>query len=221
MEGLRITIIDDHPLLATGLRSALEQSGAEVDLVDPTAGPQQLVASVTAGRPDCAVVDLGLPFKGGGLILIRPLVAKGIRVVVLTGESERKLLARSSTEGAEAVLYKTEPLPDIVESILRVAQGESIRPAQRDELAAEFHRLLAEANRRQAPFADLSPREKQVLAGLMDGYGPSALAERHFVSVATIRAQIRSVLGKLGVRSQLEAVVLAHRNRWDPGPGEQ
>ena len=221
MGALSIAIIDDHPLLATGLRTALEQRGAEVDLVDPTVGPNQLVATIAANPPDCAVVDLGLPFNGGGLLLIQPLVAKGIRVVVLTGESERQLLARSSTEGAEAVLFKTEPLPDIVEAILRVAQGESIRPAQRDELAAELHRLLAEANKRKAPFVDLSPREKQVLAGLMDGYGPSALAERHYVSVATIRAQIRSVLGKLGVRSQLEAVVLAHRNRWGPGEDER
>lgn len=216
MEALSIAIIDDHPLVAAGLQRELERSGAQVALLDPTVGAEPLLDTVSAHRPDCAVVDLGLPFGGGGTALIGPLVGEGIRVVVLTGETEPQPLARSSGEGAEVVLSKSEPLTDIVETILRVASGQAVRPGQRHELAAELHRLVAERNQRQAPFADLSPREQQVLAGLMSGHGPAALAERHYVSVATIRAQIRSVLGKLGVSSQLEAVVLAHRNRWDP-----
>ncbi|MDH3679715.1 MAG: response regulator transcription factor [Acidimicrobiia bacterium] len=214
MELRRIVIVDDHPLLAIGLRAELERAGAEVELPDPTVGPDQLVDSISSRRPDCAVIDLGLPFDGGGSALIGPLVAEAIRVVILTGETERQALAHSSGEGAEVVLSKSEPLVDIVETILGVAGGQTVRPRQREELSVELHRLEAEQNRRHAPFSDLSPREQQVLAGLMSGHGPAALAERHYVSVATIRAQVRSVLRKLGVSSQLEAVVLAHRNQW-------
>ena len=213
----RIVIIDDHPLLATGLRAELERSGAEVEMVDPAVGPERVLESIESRQPDCAVVDLGLPFEGGGPVLIAPLVRASIRVVVLTGESERRLLARSSGEGASAVLSKSEPLADIVDVIIRVAGGQEVRPWQRMELASELQRLQDEQFQLRAPFAELSPREQEVLAGLMQGHGPSALAERNFVSVATIRTQIRSVLRKLGVSSQLEAVTLAHRNRWHPG----
>ncbi len=212
----RIAIIDDHPLLATALRAELEQSGVEVEHLDPTIGAEQLLDAISSSAPDCAVVDLGLPFPGGGAALIGPLVDRHIRVVVLTGETELQLLARSSGAGAEAVLSKSEPLTDIVETILQVAGGQAVRAAQRAELATELRRLLTEQDERQAPFATLSPRERQVLAGLMDGQAPAVLAERNYVSVATVRSQIKSVLGKLGVSSQLQAVAMAHRSRWSP-----
>lgn len=212
----RIVIVDDHPLLATGLRAELERSGAEVEMVDPTLGPERVLQAIESRPPDCAVVDLGLPFTGGGPVLIGPLVAASIRVVILTGESERRLLARSSGEGAAAVLSKSEPLAEIVDVILRVAGGQDVRPWQRVELASELQRMRDEQQQLRAPFAELSRREQEVLAGLMEGNAPSVLAEQNFVSVATIRTQIRSVLRKLGVSSQLEAVTLAHRNRWRP-----
>lgn len=210
----RIGIVDDHPLLAVGLMRALERSGTVVDLLDPLVGAEQVVQAVSSCRPDCAVVDLGLPFAGGGLGLIQPLVAVDIRVVVLTGEADRLLLARSLMAGAEAVISKSEPLPDIVGTILQVTAGEPVRAGDRAELMNDLHRVLEEQGKRDSLFAALSPREQQVLAGLMDGHSAASLAERHYVSMATVRAQIRSVLNKLEVGSQLEAVALAHRNRW-------
>ncbi|MGI9597465.1 MAG: response regulator, partial [Acidimicrobiales bacterium] len=87
MEGLQITIVDDHPLLAAALQAELEQTGAVVELIDPTVGPDHLLEAISGHRPDCAVLDLGLPFTGGGAALIRPLVDREIRVVVLTGET--------------------------------------------------------------------------------------------------------------------------------------
>lgn len=214
----RILVIDDHPLLALGLMNELRNRGAEVDHLDPTMGPDGLFDHAVQRDPDCVVLDLGLPFPGGGPSLIRPLVDGGIRVVVLTGESERQLLARSSASGAEAVLSKSEPLPEIVETILQVANGREVRPSQRAELAMELQRIQAEQEAREAPFTELSPREREILSGLMDGRAPAVMAEENFVSVATVRSQIKSVLGKLGVSSQLEAVAKAHRQRWNP-PG--
>ncbi|MEL6983037.1 MAG: response regulator transcription factor [Actinomycetota bacterium] len=216
MTTRRIIIVDDHPLLASGLRSELERSGAVVALLDPTVGPAALLDTIADTPPDCAVLDLGLPFPGGGAALISPLAERAIPVVVLTGESERELLARSSAAGARAVLSKAEPLSDIVTTILQVAGGQDVRPAQRAELAIELHRQQAEQDERNAPFATLTPREEQILAGLMDGQTPADLADQHFVSVATVRTQIKSVLAKLEVGSQLQAVAMAHRHHWKP-----
>ena len=209
-DGRRITIIDDHPLLATGLEAELGRAGVEVQLLDPAVGPDQLLDTVRVRRPDCVVLDLGLPFPGGGATLIGPLVEQRIRVMVLTGQSELHLWARSLGLGAEVVVSKAEPLVDIVDTILQVAAGHAVRARQRAELMAE-HGWITD------PFGELSPREQQVLAGLMQGHAAATLAEQHFVSLATIRAQIRSLLTKLGVSSQLEAVALAYQCRWNVG----
>jgi DNA-binding NarL/FixJ family response regulator len=216
VERRRIVIVDDHPLLALALCAELERSGIDVAQLDPNPGPNQLVETISTDPPDCAVLDLGLPFPGGGSTLIEPLVDREIRVVVLTGETDRRLLTRSSVAGAQVVLSKTETLATIVDVIVRVAAGQDVRPAQRGEFAAEFRQLSAEQHRRHAPFDGLSPRERQVLAGLMDGENPAVLAERNYVSVATVRSQVKSLLSKLGVSSQLEAVAMAHRSRWNP-----
>lgn len=217
MSDRRIQIIDDHPLLAAALRHELERSGIDVEMLDPIgSNVDDLLGAVSTTAPDCVVVDLGLPLPGGGLALIDPLVAAGVRVVVLTGESERQLLATASGAGAEAVLSKAEPLTEIVETILQVTAGQKVRASQRAELAAELQRITNEQNQLNAPFAELSKREQEVLAGLMDGQQASMLAEQNYVSVGTVRSQIKSLLCKLGVSSQLQAVALAHRNRWTP-----
>ncbi|MEM9566220.1 MAG: response regulator transcription factor [Actinomycetota bacterium] len=218
--GHRVVIVDDHPLLAAGLQGQLERSGATVHLVDPTArasrDPEVIVATVADVGPDCAVVDLGLPIAGGGTALIGPLVDRAVPVAVLTGETDRRLLARTVGLGASAVLGKSEPLSDIVDTILRLAAGEAVQTRLLAEFRAERQRLDAEDGQRLAPFAGLSPREQQVLAGLMQGQAPALLAEQNFVSVATVRTQIKSLLRKLGVGSQLEAVALANRCHWRP-----
>jgi len=211
-----IVLVDDHPLLALGLRQQLERTGASVEILDPVVGPEALISAVADRAPVCVVVDLGLPFPGGGAALIEPLARRSVPTVVLTGETERWRWIEASQAGAQVIVSKAEPLDEIVDVIVRVAAAEPVRLHQRAELAAE--RLAIEHDRRRSrePFADLSRREQEVLAGLMRGHGPNDLAARDFVSVETVRTQVKSVLRKLRVGSQLEAVALAHRSGWAP-----
>jgi DNA-binding NarL/FixJ family response regulator len=74
-------------------------------------------------------------------------------------------------------------------------------------------------NSGQVCFERLSPRERQVLQALMRGLTASEISREAFVSMPTVRSQIRSILMKLGVSSQLGAVVLAYRSGWNGGPG--
>jgi DNA-binding NarL/FixJ family response regulator len=209
-----IIIIDDHPLLAAGLRNALAANGASVELLDPELGAEMVTMEIAARCPDCVVVDLGLPIPGGGQALIPAIVAGGTRVVVLTGETERWQWGQAVHAGAEAVVSKAEDLADIVEVIGRVGSGEPVRLAERAELSAEHNARVAERQDTFAAFETLSRREQEVLHGLMGGQSVQRLAERDFVSVQTVRTQVRSVLRKLGVSSQLEAVALANRAGW-------
>lgn len=209
----RIAIVDDHPLLRMGLAAHLTEVGLAVELPELQTAPQ-IVEWIGCRSLACVVLDLGLPTEGGGLALIEPVVATGTPVVVLTGETEPALLAESIGRGAQIVLEKAEPLAEIVEAIRLVCTGARVKPNQRSVLRAESQRLQQERDEQRAPFMTLSPREKQVLAGLMGGHGAAALAERDFVSVQTVRTQIKSLLRKLGVRTQLEAVARAHASHW-------
>jgi DNA-binding NarL/FixJ family response regulator len=103
-----------------------------------------------------------------------------------------------------------------VDTVKQVASGRSVRSNQSEALRAEAHRLAREETQRLASFTSLSKREEEVLAGLMEGYGPPEQAGRDLLSVQTVRTQVKSVLRKLGVRSQLEAVAHARRAGWSP-----
>jgi DNA-binding NarL/FixJ family response regulator len=210
----RVVLIDDHPLLQLGLEVLLERSGLEVVLAEPRPA-DQLVPWLAGLTPRCAVVDLGLPIEGGGLSLIGPISATGTAVLVLTGEADAVRWAACLQAGAEAVVSKSEPMDEIVGVIGQACRGEPVRPGLRPALVAEGARLLAERRRRLAPFRSLSRREQEVLAGLVAGLGPAEIATRDYVSILTVRTQVKTLLRKLGARSQLEAVAQARLARWE------
>jgi DNA-binding NarL/FixJ family response regulator len=211
-----VTLVDDHPLLAAGLRIELERRGARVDVIGVPDSSVDVVRRVLDSRPHCVVVDLGLPIEGGGQAVIAALVAEGLRVAVLTGETERWQWAQAVHNGAAVVLSKAEELTIIVETVLRLAGGEQVRPVERATLSSEY--VTSERDRRQRlePFTRLSPREEMVLALLTVGRSPKQIADEHAVSIETIRSHIKSLLRKLDCGSQLEAVAAANAAGWTP-----
>jgi two-component system, NarL family, nitrate/nitrite response regulator NarL len=210
----RIVVVDDHPLLAHGLRVELERCGAEVDLADAGAGAERILAVVEAADPDCVVLDLGLPFPGGGHALVRPLAGRGARVAVLTGETDRSAWSMAAGAGARVVISKSEPIGEIVEAVLQVADGADVRPSIRARLVDEHRQAMEDRERSHQPFEALTAREQEILEALVCGHSPNRIAERDIVSIETVRSQVKSVLRKLGVSSQLEAVALANRRNW-------
>jgi DNA-binding NarL/FixJ family response regulator len=159
-------------------------------------------------------------FLGTGLghDLIRPLVdATGAAVLLLTGSDDPEVLGSSLEQGAAGTLLKRQPMQDLLDSIALALAGHTVqRPEERDSLIASARSSRREREEALAPFADLTPREASVLGGMLDGLSAEQIAERDFVSLATVRTQIQSVLRKLGVTSQLAAVAAARRAGWRP-----
>lgn len=203
-------MVDEHPLIATGLQLAL--SGRRWD-VESDSGPTAFDVIDHARRfePQCVLLDVRLGDGiGSGIDLINPLVSAGAQVVMLTDERRRPILAACLEAGAAGFIGKVAAL-DEVDSILghlMVGQtliGRSVRAALLDELRRERER----EKRARARFERLTPREALVLAELTDGLSAEEIAREHVVALATIRSQIRAVLQKLGVHSQLAAVAVA------------
>jgi DNA-binding NarL/FixJ family response regulator len=213
----RVLIVEDHALVAIGLQLALSARGWEVETTD---GPRAIDVIEHARRFEPAVVllDIGLgDGVGSGVDLIAPLLKTGAKIVMLTAETRRATLASCLEAGAAGWIGKNVFLDQVESTLVDVLEdtpliGCTARQAMLDELRIE----RAGMRKALTPFERLTIREREVLACLVDGQSAEEIAETHYVSLTTVRSQIRAVLQKLEVRSQLAAVAHANRVGWKP-----
>ena len=215
---LRVAIVEDHQLFAEAMDLALRAEGYTVRRVtapdDPTA-PVTFVRSILKDDPDVVLLDLDLGDFGDGGRIIEQLVSAGADVVVVTGSTDRPRWGGALRAGARAVLSKRQPLDDVIDSVRRLRTGLPVMdPADRDELVAEWARHREELDGVRERLDLLSVREREVLGHLMRGRGVREIAGRSVVSEATVRTQVKAILAKLEVSSQLAAVGIAHEIGW-------
>ena len=209
-EAMRVLIVEDHSILTQSLALTLRVEGM-VPHVASALDEATVLAEAERLGADVVLLDLHL---GGGrtsIPMIAPLVECGSRVLVLTGSVDEGLQGSALDAGAVAVLLKGDSLERLCQGIRDVAGGHSVmRPSRRDELIEQGRRRHDAAARLEL----LSVREREVLSALTEGHSAEMIAEAQFVALGTIRSQIRSILRKLGVNSQLAAVAEARRAGW-------
>ncbi len=213
-----VLVIEDHALLAQTLVIALNAEGCRAQVAD-LLGPATLLRQVRIQRPGVVLLDLDLGDFGDGVDLVRPLTELGARVLVVSGTTDRLRLAETVERGAVGFLSKQAPFEQLLSTVLDVvAHRPLLSSAQRYELMAELRCARAARSRDLAPFEALTPRERAVFAALAQGQRAETIAAAAVVSEATVRTQIRGVLAKLDVHSQLEAVALAWAVGWFTHP---
>jgi DNA-binding NarL/FixJ family response regulator len=210
----RVLIVDDHPLVAVGLQLALRSRGWDVEVADgPTA--DAVVDRAQAFAPGCVLLDLHLGELGNGRDLIAPLRETSRAVVILTGETDRLLLAGCLEAGADGWICKRAFVDEVIAGVEDALAGRPlIGCAQREEMLDELRAHRARLEQSRSPFDRLTPREQRVLGALVEGLSGEEIAEAQFVAVSTVRSQVRGILRKLGVNSQLAAVATAVRAGW-------
>lgn len=210
----RVFLVDEHPLVAEGLQLALRSRGY---VVDKTGGPtvSDVLDQADAFRSDCVLTDID--FRRGigcGITLIGRLAARGTKVIVLTAERRRSILAECIEAGAVGWIERSAELDEVDAVLSRVVAGETVLGATvRAELLDGLRRERARRTEGSQVFDDLTQREALVLAALTDGLSAEQIASEHFVALSTVRSQIRAILRKLDVRSQLAAAALASNHR--------
>jgi two-component system, NarL family, nitrate/nitrite response regulator NarL len=209
----RVLVVEEHALVAVGLQVALSERRWDVETSGPSA--QDLVDHTQRFQPHCVLVNVHLPNGvSRGVELIAPLAATGAPVVVLSAERRRAVLAECLEAGAVGWISSAAGLDEVDATLSRVVAGSAIiGRTERAELLERLRMERASAPRVQATFEALTQREALVLAALSDGLSAEEIARGHFVALSTVRSQIRSVLQKLGVRSQLAAVAMASSHR--------
>lgn len=216
----RVLIIEDHELLAESLELTLSLEGYDVRrLPMPEEGGSMATLRSTALRanPRTVLLDLDLGRFGDGTALIAPLARAGVNVVVVTASTDRGRWGACVRQGARKVLSKGRPLQEALATVRRLHQGLPVMTSQElESLLDSYRRERAASEEVRRRLEMLTPREKQVLGQLIEGRSVRDIARASVVSEATVRTQVKSILGKLEVSSQLAAVGLAHQIDWQP-----
>ncbi len=217
----RVLIIDDHALFAESLELALSLEGYDVrrlDLPESAGSMATLKSMALRANPRTVLLDLDLGRFGDGVNLVAPLARAHVNVVVLTASEERGRWGACMRAGARKVIPKSGALQQALATVRRLHQGLPV--VSREELESLLdawaqERQVTEDLRRRLDL--LTPREREVLGELIAGHTVREISLRSVVSEATVRTQVKSILGKLEVSSQLAAVGMAHQIGWRQG----
>jgi DNA-binding NarL/FixJ family response regulator len=208
-------VVDDHALFSQSLEIALTIEGYDAKVVPlpaPGLPAATIISQVLRLEPRLVVLDLDLGSSGSGAALVGPLAARGIDVVVLTAAIDRARWGEAIRQGARKVVSKSAPLRESLGVVRRLQQGLAVTTVQeREELIRHHHeqRLLQQELRRRVE--RLTAREAEVLGRLVRGRTVREIAAAWLVSEATVRTQVKAILAKLDVTSQIAAVAVARQ----------
>lgn len=201
-----VLLVDDEISFSELLAGAIAREH-DMEVVGTAKSVTEALAQVKRARPDVVVMDVRLP-DGDGIDATTRVKAlhPPARVLVLTSHSDADTLLRAAESGAAGWMVKARPVAEILHAIRTVAHDGLLVTS--DDLIEIIRRLQGE--RAEGDVIDrlnLTPRELDVLACLSHGMDPSDAAEALSITVNTCRGYLKSLYAKLGVHSQLEAVI--------------
>jgi DNA-binding NarL/FixJ family response regulator len=208
-DAIRVVVADDHPVVREGLRSFLS-SRPGIDVVGEAGSADEVVAAVRALAPDVVLVDLMMP--GGGIEAIGRIaeLPEPPRLLVLTSFVGDEKVLPALRAGAAGYLLKDVDPSDLEAAVRTVHRGGSVLGP------AVAPRVLDRATSARAAdddrLAELTPRERDVLARLGQGMSNRQIAEALFVAEKTVKTHMSSILTKLRVTDRTQAALYAARH---------
>ncbi len=201
---LRVALVDDHEIVRRGLRELLEASGVEV--VGEAGTAAEAVRRMPALRPDVVLLDMQLP-DGSGVEVCRELRAMlpDTRVLVLTSYDDDEALFASVLAGASGYLLKQVRGADLVNSVERVAAGQSLLGPE--VTARVLERLRSPGLQRDSRLAALTDQERRVLDLVAEGLTNRQVGVRLGLAEKTVKNHVSGVLAKLGLGSRTQAAL--------------
>jgi len=207
MKPIRVLIVDDHAMVRKGLVAFLKNQ-PEIDLVGEACDGREAIESCQQNQPDVILMDLVMP-ELGGVAATRTIHQRWphIQVIALTSFQEKELVQDALQAGAIGYLLKNVSGEELAEAIRQAHGG-------RPTLAPEaVQALIQPPSEIENLAAGLTRREHEVLALLVKGMSNPEIAGHLFISRATVKVHISSILSKLGVSSRAEAISLAIKNK--------
>jgi DNA-binding NarL/FixJ family response regulator len=203
-----VVVVDDQDMVRQGLRLILDLAG--IDVVAEARDGAEAVAVVAEHQPDVVLMDLRMPGMDGVEATRRIVAAGGPRVLALTTFDVDEHVVDALRAAAVGFLLKDVTSDGLVDAVRRTAAGESVvAPAVLARMMDHFAARPPLPVSEPAAFADLSAREREVLAMIGAGRSNAEIAEALFISMATVKTHVRHVFAKLDLRDRAQAVVVA------------
>ena len=213
MSRLRVDIADDQPLMRAGFRAVLEATGS-IEVVAEAGDGEAAIRAAEAHRPNVVLMDIRMPGTDG-IEATRRLPRD--RVLILTTFGLDDYIVDALRAGASGFLTKDAPAADLVAAVRAIAAGDAVlSPAVTRRLLDRVGARLpatARGGRDAADgLAELTDREREVLHLIASGLSNGEIAAALVVAEPTVKTHVSNVLGKLGLRDRVQAVIFAYEH---------
>ncbi len=212
MSVIRVLLAEDHTLVRKGLRALLDEE-VDIEVVGEAQDGRGAVQQVEQLLPDIVLMDISMP-NLNGLEATRQIVAQfpETRVLVLTRHANREYIYQLLRAGASGYVVKQAAPAELILAIRAVCQGDTfLSPSISRQVIEDYIRKAQEVVSSTDSYDRLTPREREVLQLIAEGYSTSEIAEMLYVSAKTVYAHRAHLMAKLDLHSEAELTQYAIR----------
>ena len=205
-DPIRILVADDHPVVRDGL-TAILSTQPDFQVVGEAGTGAEVVQQATSLKPDVILLDLEMPELDGvqALTQLRQSYPEARAIVFTAFDTDERILG-AVRAGAQGYLLKGVPREELFKAVRIVHSGGSLlQPV----VASKLLRQVSHQNQVEAETEALTPREREVLTLLAQGFPNKEIAAHLVISQRTVKVHVSSIMGKLGATNRTEAVALA------------
>jgi len=205
---IKVVVVEDKDPIREGLKILID--GTEgYSCINTFSDCETMLKNIVKLNPDVLLMDLGLPGMNGveGIKKVKVLLPE-LTILVLTVYEENELVFDAICAGASGYLVKKTPPSKLLEAIKEAYEGGAPMTSHIARKVIDFFQKKKTASSQKSIYV-LTPREKEILSGLVEGHNFKSIADSLFISVDTVRFHFRNIYKKLHVHSQSEAVAKA------------
>jgi len=210
MYEIKVGIVDDHSIMRQGLRVMLDRE-PDLQVVGDADGERSAITMMAQATPDVVLMDLKLTLDGGceGLDLCAKVADRfpESRILVLTTFADEWLVREAIRQGAKGYVVKDVDLTELIRAIRAVYRGESAFDSRSASAVVSWLRREPDTE----ATAQITPREREILALLARGLSNVAIGKRLYISDTTVKFHVTNLMHKLGARRRAEAVYAASK----------